>query len=86
MDMDNFTTIARSALTDAQSYALAHSNPSLTDLHLLSSLLKKDAISLPKLLNRSGVDLIKLSNAVSQAVEKLPRVETDTTEIKLQVD
>lgn len=86
MDMDNFTTIARSALTEAQSYALAHSNPSLTDLHLLHSLLKKDAISSPKLLNRSGVDLIKLSNAVAQAVENLPRVESDTTEVKLQVD
>ena len=40
MDLNNFTTIARSALTEAQNYALAHSNPSLTDLHLLSSLLK----------------------------------------------
>ncbi len=86
MDMNNFTTIARSALTDAQNYALAHSNPSLTDLHLLSSLLKIDAISLPKLLNRSGVDLMKLSNAVLQSVENLPRIESDTTEIKLQVD
>ena len=72
MDVNNFTTIARSALTDAQNYALAHSNPSLTDLHLLSSLMKKDTISIPKLLNRSGVDLLKLSNAVSHAVEKLP--------------
>ena len=50
MDLNNFTTIARSALTEAQNYALAHSNPSLTDLHLLFSLLKNDSISLPKLL------------------------------------
>ena len=86
MDLNNFTTIARSALTEAQNYALAHSNPSLTDLHLLSSLLKNDSISLPKLLNRSGVDLIKLGSSVSQSVENLPKLQSSSTEVKLQVD
>ena len=86
MDLNNFTTIARSALTEAQNYALAHSNPSLTDLHLLSSLLKNDSISLPKLLNRSGVDLIKLGSSVSQSVENLPKLQSNSTEAKLQVD
>ena len=86
MDLNNFTTIARSALTEAQNFALAHSNPSLTDLHLLSSLLKNDSISLPKLLNRSGVDLIKLGRSVSQSVENLPKLQSSSTEVKLQVD
>ena len=86
MDANNFTAISRSALTEAQNYALAHSNPSLTDIHLLSALLKNDAVSLPKLLNRSGVDLIKLTSAVSEAQEKLPEVKSETTEIKLQID
>ncbi len=86
MDLNNFTTIARSALTEAQNYALAHSNPSLTDLHLLSSLLKNDSISLPKLLNRSGVDLIKLGSSVSQSVENLPKLQSSSTEVNLQVD
>ena len=86
MDLNNFTTIARSALTEAQNYALAHSNPSLTDLHLLSSLLKNDSISLPKLLNRSGVDLIKLGSSVSQSVENLPKLQSSSTEVKSQVD
>ena len=86
MDLNNFTTIARSALTEAQNYALAHSNPSLTDLHLLSSLLKNDSISLPKLLNRSGVDLIKLGSSVSHSVENLPKIQSSSTEVKLQVD
>ena len=86
MDLNNFTTIARSALTEAQNYALAHYNPSLTDLHLLSSLLKNDSISLPKLLNRSGVDLIKLGSSVSQSVENLPKLQSSSTEVKLQVD
>ena len=86
MDLNNFTTIARAALTEAQNYALAHFNPSLTDLHLLSSLLKNDSISLPKLLNRSGVDLIKLGSSVSQSVENLPKIQSSSTEVKLQVD
>ena len=86
MDLNNFTTIARSALTEAQNFALAHSNPSLTDLHLLSSLLKNDSISLPKLLNRSGVDLIKLGSSVSRSVENLPKLQSSSTEVKLQVD
>ena len=86
MDANNFTAISRSALTEAQNYALTHSNPSLTDIHLLSALLKNDAVSLPKLLNRSGVDLIKLTSAVSEAQEKLPEVKSETTEIKLQID
>ncbi|NCG10459.1 MAG: hypothetical protein GWP33_05135, partial [Alphaproteobacteria bacterium] len=81
MDVNNFTAISRSALTEAQNYALAHSNPSLTDIHLLSALLKNDAVSLPKLLNRSGVDLIKLTSAVSQAQVKLPEIKSETTEI-----
>ena len=86
MDLNNFTTIARAALTEAQNYALTNSNPSLTDLHLLSSLLKNDSISLPKLLNRSGVDLIKLGSSVSQSVENLPKIQSNSTEAKLQVD
>ena len=86
MDLNNFTTIARAALTEAQNYALAHSNPSLTDLHLLSSLLKNDSISLPKLLTRSGVDLIKLGSSVSHSVENLPKIQSSSTEVKLQVD
>ena len=86
MDENNFTTIARSALTEAQNYALTHSNPSITDLHLLSALLKVDTTSLPKLLNRSGIELIKLRSAVSQAQETLPEIKSETTEINLQVD
>jgi len=86
MDANNFTAIARSALTDAQNTALAHSNPSLTDLHLLSALLKNDTISLPKLLTRSGLDLVKLNAAITQAIEKLPEIASATTEAKLQMD
>ena len=86
MDANNFTAIARSALTDAQNTALAHSNPSLTDLHLLSALLKNDTISLPKLLTRSGLDLVKLNAAIAQAIEKLPEIASATTEAKLQMD
>ncbi|MBT5574601.1 MAG: ATP-dependent chaperone ClpB [Alphaproteobacteria bacterium] len=86
MDANNFTAIARSALTDAQNTALAHSNPSLTDLHLLSALLKNDTISLPKLLTRSGLDLAKLKAAITQAIEKLPEIASATTEAKLQMD
>ena len=86
MDANNFTAIARSALTDAQNTALAHSNPSLTDLHLLSALLKNDTISLPKLLTRSGLDLVKLNAVIAQAIEKLPEIASATTEAKLQMD
>ena len=86
MDVKDFTVIARSALMEAQNYALTHSNPSLTDLHLLFALLKNDTTSLPKLLNRSGVDLMKLMHSVSEAQETLPEIKSETTEIKLQVD
>ena len=86
MDVKDFTVIARSALMEAQNYALTHSNPSLTDLHLLFALLKNDTTSLPKLLNRSGVDLMKLMHSVSEAQETLPEIKSETTEINLQVD
>ena len=86
MDGKNFTAIVRSALTDAQNLAVTSSHQRLTDLHLLSGLLSNDEVSLPKLLSRSGVDLVTIRQALTDELKKIPEVSSDTKEVQLQLD
>ena len=74
MRPDKFTTKFQEALADAQSMALGKDHAYIEPLHLLLAMLQQtDGPS--SLLQRAGVQVSGLSQALVQAIEKLPQVQ-----------
>ncbi|MEY8879679.1 MAG: Clp protease N-terminal domain-containing protein, partial [Leptothrix sp. (in: b-proteobacteria)] len=74
MRIDKLTTLLQQALGDAQSLALAADHPYIEPAHLLKALLQQD--DGPRaLLQRAGVNLRALDDAVETALSRTPKVE-----------
>ena len=74
MRPDKFTTKFQEALADAQSLALGKDHAYIEPQHLLLAMLQQtDGPS--GLLQRAGVQVSGLSQALTQAIEKLPQVQ-----------
>ncbi len=74
MRQDKLTTKLQEALADAQSLAVGNDNPYIEPLHLLSALLNQDDGGARSLLQRAGVNLGGLTNAIKGGLERLPKV------------
>ena len=72
MDANKFTQKSLQAVQSAQNTAIEYGNPELTALHLALALLDKDGLCY-RIIGRCGVDTDGLTNAVKDAVERLPR-------------
>ena len=72
MDANKFTQKSLQAVQSAQNTAIEYGNPELTALHLALALLDKDGLCY-RIIGRCGVDTEGLTNAVKDAVERLPR-------------
>ena len=86
MRMDKLTTAFQSALADAQSLALGRDNPAIEPVHVLAALLNQPDGSAAALLARAGAQPAALKNAVSTALENLPRLEQHEGELALSRD
>ena len=86
MRMDKLTTAFQSALADAQSLALGRDNPAIEPVHVLAALLNQPDGSAAALLARAGAQPAALKNAVSMALENLPRLEQHEGELALSRD
>ena len=86
MRMDKLTTAFQSALADAQSLALGRDNPAIEPVHVLAALLNQPDGSATALLARAGAQPAALKNAVSTALENLPRLEQHEGELALSRD
>ncbi len=74
MRIDKLTTAFQQALQDAQSAAVARSNPYIEPAHLLAAMLSQP--DGPKaLLDRAGANTASLSTAMETAIRNLPQVE-----------
>jgi len=74
MRIDKLTTAFQQALQDAQSAAVARSNPYIEPAHLLAAMLAQP--DGPKaLLDRAGANTAALSTAMETAIRNLPQVE-----------
>jgi len=82
MSLDKITTKLQEALTDAQSQAVGNDNPYIEPLHLLSALLKQDDGGSRSLLQRAGVNVGALGNALGGALARLPKVSGTGGDIK----
>ena len=74
MRQDKLTTKFQEALSDAQSLALAHDNGYIEPAHLLAAMLKQD--DGPRaMLEKAGVNINGLMQAVDVAIKKLAQVQ-----------
>jgi ATP-dependent Clp protease ATP-binding subunit ClpB len=83
MRIDKLTTKFQEALADAQSLAVGRDNPSIEPVHLLLALVKQKDGSTNSLLQRAGVNVQRLSGALTAAVERLPVVEHSDGQIQV---
>ncbi|HVU64109.1 MAG TPA: Clp protease N-terminal domain-containing protein, partial [Phycisphaerales bacterium] len=74
--MDRLTTLAQQALGDAQSDAMARSNPEITGLHILGALLKEKGSAAWSILEKATGPAIpaRLAGVVQSELERLPKV------------
>jgi ATP-dependent Clp protease ATP-binding subunit ClpB len=74
MRQDKLTTKLQEALADAQSLAVGNDNQYIEPAHLLNALLNQDDGSARSLLQRAGVNVGGLANALRGLIERLPKV------------
>ncbi|QOY93079.1 ATP-dependent chaperone ClpB [Massilia sp. UMI-21] len=74
MRQDKLTTKLQEALADAQSLAVGNDNQYIDPVHLLVALLNQDDGGSRSLLQRAGVNVGGLANALKSSLERLPKV------------
>ncbi len=74
MRIDKLTTKFQQALADAQSMAVGADNPFVEPIHVLAAMLASDDAASRSLLERAGVNITRLRDALTKAVGRLPKV------------
>ena len=83
MRQDKLTTKLQEALADAQSLAVGNDNQYIEPVHLLTALLNQDDGGARSLLQRAGVNVGGLANALKSALERLPKVTGTGGEVQV---
>ncbi|MBV2263281.1 MAG: AAA family ATPase, partial [Thauera sp.] len=86
MRFDKLTTKFQQALADAQSVAVGNDQQFIEPLHVLQALLEQDDGGSVSLLQRAGVNVPPLKNAVGKAIGRLPKVEGHGGEVSIGRD
>ncbi|TFW32276.1 ATP-dependent chaperone ClpB [Massilia horti] len=86
MRQDKLTTKLQEALADAQSLAVGNENQYIEPAHLLLALLNQDDGSARSLLQRAGVNVGGLTNALKNALERLPKVSGTGGDVQVSRD
>ena len=86
MRLDKLTTKLQEALADAQSEAVGNDNQYIEPVHLLVALLNQDDSSARSLLQRAGVNVGGLTNALKGALARLPKVSGTGGEVQVGRD
>ena len=75
MRLDRLTSKLQIAISDAQSLALGRDHQFIEPIHLMYSLLNQDGSSVRSLLTHIGININDLHSKLSQALERLAKVE-----------
>jgi ATP-dependent Clp protease ATP-binding subunit ClpB len=86
MRIDKLTTLFQQALADAQSAAVRYDNAYIEPQHLLFALLAQQEGGTASILSRAGGNLSMLRLNLTQALERLPKVEGNGGDIHLSRD
>jgi len=83
MRLDRFTSKFQLAIADAQSMALGRDHQFIEPIHLMFALLNQEGGSTKDLFSKIGVNTHDLRSKLSQALERLPKVEGADTNVQL---
>ena len=83
MRLDKLTTKFQQALADAQSLAVGADNPYIEPIHVLSALLAQEDGGAGSILQRAGVNVPGLKDALGKAIGRLPKVEGQAGEVQI---
>ncbi|RDV29401.1 ATP-dependent chaperone ClpB [Alteromonas aestuariivivens] len=86
MRLDRFTSKFQLAISDAQSLALGRDHQFIEPVHLMTALLNQQGGSVRPLLDQANVNVNALRSALSEAVDRLPRVEGIGGDVQLGKD
>lgn len=75
MRLDKFTSKFQIAISDAQSLALGRDHQYIEPVHLMTALLNQQGGAVRPLLDQAQVNVNSLRSSLSEALDKLPRVE-----------
>jgi ATP-dependent Clp protease ATP-binding subunit ClpB len=81
MRFDKLTTKFQQAIADAQTLANVNDNGSIESIHLLYALLEKTEGDEISLLSSAGCKTQNLKNALNEAIQNLPKIESKDGEI-----
>ncbi|MEM7319806.1 MAG: Clp protease N-terminal domain-containing protein, partial [Pseudomonadota bacterium] len=83
MDLNKFTERARGFVQAAQTYAMGEGHQRLAPEHILKALMDDEQGLAANLISRAGGAPGRVSDAVEQAVSKLPKVSGDAAQTYL---
>jgi ATP-dependent Clp protease ATP-binding subunit ClpB len=83
MRLDSFTSKFQTALSEAQSLALGRDHQYIEPVHLMTALLNQQGGSVRPLFDHANINVNNLRSALSNAVDKLPRVEGTGGDVQL---
>jgi ATP-dependent Clp protease ATP-binding subunit ClpB len=83
MRLDSFTSKFQTALSEAQSLALGRDHQYIEPVHLMTALLNQQGGSVRPLFDHANINVNSLRSALSNAVDKLPRVEGTGGDVQL---
>ena len=86
MRFDKFTTQLQTGLAEAQSLALGRDHQQIEPQHLLLALLNQEDGGVGSLIAKAGGNPNALKQALTQAVDKLPKVQGTPGEVHLSRD
>ncbi|TDF38646.1 ATP-dependent chaperone ClpB [Alteromonadaceae bacterium M269] len=86
MRLDRMTSKFQIAISDAQSLALGRDHQYIEPVHLMMSLLNQEGGSLRPLLDGVGINVNSLRSGLSEAIERLPKVEGVGGDVQLSKD
>jgi ATP-dependent Clp protease ATP-binding subunit ClpB len=86
MRIDRLTSKLQLALSDAQSIAVGFDHPSIEPLHLMQALLDQQGGSIKPLLMQVGFDIAGLRQALTQELDKLPKLQNPTGDMNMSQD
>lgn len=83
MRLDRFTSKFQLAIAEAQSMALGRDHQFIEPIHLMHALLNQEGGSTKDLFSKIGVNTNELRSKLSQALERLPKVDGVDTNVQL---
>ncbi|MEW9798803.1 ATP-dependent chaperone ClpB [Alteromonas sp. CYL-A6] len=86
MRLDRFTSKFQMAISDAQSLALGRDHQFIEPVHLMTAMLNQQGGSVRPLLDQANINANALRSALSEAIERLPRVEGVGGDVQLSKD